>query len=271
MKTILALVFSLVALCSAAINPMPGWMYPPVAGGGGGAGGCDADCRQAIHDSIVGFTNGTRDINVDEAIIRTADVTERFRAGDLGGGQYAIDLASADPFSLTINNAVILTANGGAYIGEVTPGGANTATITGAEFSVNESITPEFYGGLNVHQALSVGDAGSYYAFQVELGDPFTITFKAPTYMNDGANIGKDGMGNYAMQVGPSSVLIGNDGVPATTDAFGDVNVHQALNVDGAVTLSDLATGDTRVVCVGGGGNLFPGTINILTGECTPL
>ncbi len=238
-----------------------------------------------IHDSLLTFADGTRDINVDEAIIQTGDVTVRFRAGDLGGGQYVQETDPTFPAQFNVNPQAITHLYGPTHIRDI--GGNQFAVdIDTGLFEVAASITPDFLGGLNV-AGIITGNSGTKigeiddttWAFTIESGDPFFARFNENILVSvDGAfEAGKTGS-SHVLNVSPSGLntalsasvtldgptIIGSNSNGdhtvsidssifevqnyVTPDFYGGLNVHGTLSVgevDGSQTVSYIGGNDT--------------------------
>ncbi len=191
--------------------------------------------------------------------------------GDLGGGDYVLEIGLSDP-SFDVNSAVA-NLNGGANMGEIGPG-VYLASIGGGAFTVDASITPDFYGGLNVHSLFRQGDPGDS---------------KNPLYIdNVGSNIhaiaGFVGGGNsdyddtltygFESVAGPGGPGLGVIRIFASLfdqpDHPAEINIQPvqtdaaigSVVINGAtVTVTPLAGSGNRYVCADSGGVLFTSAI----------
>ncbi len=79
-----------------------------------------------------------------------------FNAGDLGLGGYIMNVDTTD-ISFNVNVLATSYINGNTYIGDIGAARKALTILTDGTMSVNESVTPDFFGGLNVHGVLAVG------------------------------------------------------------------------------------------------------------------
>ncbi len=162
--------FLTLLLCGVALalnDPMPPYMAPWPGGGGVSHDTTIIDTANAsglISDSLdAAVRSGTQNINVfDATISNNFDVIGEFKAGALGPAGYVIELEVSDPYTLTINEAVTLTANGGANIGnDGTDHYAMAVSTSSVQIGgTGLPITLDAFGDVNAHTVLSVGDVG---------------------------------------------------------------------------------------------------------------
>ncbi len=206
-----------------------------IEGSCGGGGGIDSsDASGLISDSLdAAVRSGTQNISVYDGLV---------------------------------NN--LLDSKGLNYFGDLT-GGEHAVTIDVDKFEVDESITPDFYSSLNVHGALSVGDAGNgENSIIINPGggsDHPGIVGGGDALVGDSLNYGIE-----SFKLGPGPYGTGNirlfaalhhvDGV----DEVIEINPVEsdptlgAVIINGAsVTVSSLSTGDPAFVCVDSGGLLY--------------